>query len=207
MIEIHSVCVYIYIYLRICIFIYIYTHFLLLQKQRAKVPKFGDWQNENYTVCFEVARKNKGTGIMINPNDPQQNPDMFPYMDPSLLPPPSKSKTKPEEPIRRGAVRPIPEHRATSRNDADFRQLSSSTARSENTGQRTTNESGYDGRGQKPTGRPVRPSAGSGQSFDRTPVHHQAKITPGRGDERPRQRPVRGDETVRFFEFLYKFIY
>ncbi|KAJ0443366.1 putative RPM1-interacting protein 4/NOI4 [Helianthus annuus] len=30
-----------------------------------------------YTAYFENARKDKGTGVMINPNDPEQNPEAF----------------------------------------------------------------------------------------------------------------------------------
>ncbi|XP_058081068.1 RPM1-interacting protein 4-like [Magnolia sinica] len=49
----------------------------------AHVPKFGDWDSENipYTTYFENARKDKGTGTkMINPNDPEQNPEAFMYV-------------------------------------------------------------------------------------------------------------------------------
>uniref|UniRef100_A0A7C8Z3B4 RIN4 pathogenic type III effector avirulence factor Avr cleavage site domain-containing protein n=1 Tax=Opuntia streptacantha TaxID=393608 RepID=A0A7C8Z3B4_OPUST len=44
----------------------------------AKVPKFGAWEGgENFTVCFDNARKVKYNGPMINPNDPLENPGMF----------------------------------------------------------------------------------------------------------------------------------
>ncbi|KAH9613647.1 hypothetical protein KSS87_018224 [Heliosperma pusillum] len=45
----------------------------------SKVPKFGAWGegDENYTVFFERARDSNHTGKKINPNDPQENPDMF----------------------------------------------------------------------------------------------------------------------------------
>ncbi|KAM3328053.1 RPM1-interacting protein 4 isoform X2 [Capsicum galapagoense] len=45
------------------------------------VPKFGNWDGENvpYTACFETARKaNKGSKMM-NPNDPEENPEAFAY--------------------------------------------------------------------------------------------------------------------------------
>ncbi|KAI3853846.1 hypothetical protein MKX03_001174 [Papaver bracteatum] len=48
--------------------------------QKPHVPEFGKWQNgENgqYTAYFDNARKGKTGGKMINPNDPQQNPDIF----------------------------------------------------------------------------------------------------------------------------------
>ncbi|KAI3745408.1 hypothetical protein L1987_58520 [Smallanthus sonchifolius] len=40
---------------------------------------FGSWDADNvpYTAYFENARKDKGTGVMINPNDPEQNPKAF----------------------------------------------------------------------------------------------------------------------------------
>lgn len=44
----------------------------------SKVPKFGAWEGgENYTVYFDNARKKKTNGQMINPNDPEENPEMF----------------------------------------------------------------------------------------------------------------------------------
>ncbi|XP_075081978.1 RPM1-interacting protein 4-like isoform X2 [Nicotiana tabacum] len=44
------------------------------------VPKFGNWDGDNvpYTTYFENARKGKG-GKMINPNDPEENPEAFAY--------------------------------------------------------------------------------------------------------------------------------
>ncbi|XP_026387870.1 RPM1-interacting protein 4-like [Papaver somniferum] len=48
--------------------------------QKPHVPEFGKWQNgENgqYTAYFDNARKGKTGGKMINPNDPQQNPESF----------------------------------------------------------------------------------------------------------------------------------
>ncbi|KAL0363199.1 UNVERIFIED_CONTAM: RPM1-interacting protein 4 [Sesamum calycinum] len=50
-----------------------------LMAQRSHVPKFGNWDGDNvpYTAYFENARKDKAGGTMINPNDPEQNPDAF----------------------------------------------------------------------------------------------------------------------------------
>ncbi|XP_068668518.1 RPM1-interacting protein 4-like [Aristolochia californica] len=47
--------------------------------QHSHVPKFGNWDGENvpYTMYFENAQKEKGGGKMINPNDPEQNPEAF----------------------------------------------------------------------------------------------------------------------------------
>ncbi|PIN26183.1 hypothetical protein CDL12_01062 [Handroanthus impetiginosus] len=171
---------------------------------RANVPKFGNWEEDNvpYTVYFDKARKNKG-GKMINPNDPQENPEMF-NVDPPL-PPPAKPRAKPEEPIRRQDVRRTPEHKA-SQEDGDFRQFGNSPARSDNMGRGSTNESNYGGRGQR-SARSTRPSMGSEQSYERSPLHphYQAKVTgrvsgspawDGRNhDARPRLRPTREDES------------
>ncbi|GMI72694.1 RPM1 interacting protein 4 [Hibiscus trionum] len=50
-------------------------------KLRSHVPKFGDWDNDDlpYTAYFENARKEKG-GKIMNPNDPEDNPEAFMYM-------------------------------------------------------------------------------------------------------------------------------
>ncbi|KAI3765299.1 hypothetical protein L2E82_15329 [Cichorium intybus] len=49
------------------------------QQQRSHIPKFGSWDADNvpYTAYFDNARKDKGTGVMINPNDPEENPEAF----------------------------------------------------------------------------------------------------------------------------------
>ncbi|KAL3828914.1 hypothetical protein ACJIZ3_017716 [Penstemon smallii] len=150
---------------------------------RANVPKFGNWENDDnvpYTVYFDKARKTKG-GKMINPNDPQENPDMFPEKDPSPFAPPpafpAKPRTRPEEPIGRGSVRPTPQHRM-SQDEGDFKQFNNSPAR---------NEPVYGGgRGQRGA-RSTRPSIGSEQGFERSPLHpqYQAKVTGGRGSNSP----------------------
>lgn len=152
---------------------------------RANVPKFGNWENDDnvpYTVYFEKARKNKG-GKMINPNDPQENPDMFPDADPPppAAAPPSQPRARPDEPNGRGAVGGRPERRVSTE-DGEFQQLNNS---GENHGQKAANESSYGGRGQR-AGRPTRPSAGSEQSFERSPLHphYQAKVM-GRGNGSP----------------------
>lgn len=179
------------------------------------MPKFGNWENDDnvpYTVYFEKARKHKG-GKMINPNDPQENPDMFPDADPPPpeAAPPAKPRTRPDEPNGRGAAGVRPE-RGVSKDDGDFQHLSNS---GENPGgQRAANEPSYGARAPR-AGRPARPSGGSEQSFERSPLHphYQAKVagrgsgspawegkshdsshgTPGRSKLRPTNR---GDESV-----------
>ncbi|RZS16491.1 hypothetical protein BHM03_00048482 [Ensete ventricosum] len=46
--------------------------------QRGHVPRFGDWnQNAAYTTYFETARKGKAGGPnLVNPNDPEQSPEL-----------------------------------------------------------------------------------------------------------------------------------
>ncbi|KAA8520162.1 hypothetical protein F0562_014418 [Nyssa sinensis] len=43
------------------------------------VPKFGNWDSDNvpYTAYFENARKEKASGVKMNPNDPEENPEAF----------------------------------------------------------------------------------------------------------------------------------
>ncbi|VFR00517.1 unnamed protein product [Cuscuta campestris] len=66
---------------------------------RPNVPRFGNWENEiqPYTVCFDQARKYKG-GKAINPNDPQD----FPEMSQNVAP----SSAKPGDQLRRGGGGP-----------------------------------------------------------------------------------------------------
>ncbi|RDX62163.1 hypothetical protein CR513_59539, partial [Mucuna pruriens] len=44
--------------------------------QHSHVPKYGNWDNDSipYTVYFEKARNKKA---LINPNDPEENPEVF----------------------------------------------------------------------------------------------------------------------------------
>ncbi|XP_015077042.1 RPM1-interacting protein 4-like [Solanum pennellii] len=135
---------------------------------RANVPKFGNWGNEDntpYTVVFENARKNRG-GKMINPNDPQENPDMFPNVAPS-----SRPKTPTEEPMGMETARQTNKRRV-SKEDGDFR--ASSPARNEP----TTHQRHGGGRGSN-SGRPSRQSGGSDHSIAKSPLHpnSQAKIS------------------------------
>ncbi|KZV25708.1 hypothetical protein F511_04769 [Dorcoceras hygrometricum] len=153
---------------------------------RANVPKFGNWESEDnvpYTVYFDKARKTRG-GKVVNPNDPQENPEVFENVDSSPLPPPiahvsqSSSRNLPEEPIVKGEVKPSPEH-GVAREDAGVMQSSNPAARNENTSQKAAKESNYGARKPKPTRSP-RPSAGSEQSFDRSPLHPQQVKVGGR---------------------------
>ncbi|KAL2488201.1 RPM1-interacting protein 4 [Forsythia ovata] len=144
----------------------------------SSVPKFGNWESEDnvpYTVYFDKARKNRG-GKMINPNDPEENPDMFPNTDSSAPAPApsSKPQTRPGEP-------------RVSREEGDFRQFRNSPARSENMGQRTANESNYVSRGVRSGGH-ARPSAGSEHSIERSPLHPHGHARPSAGSEHSIER-------------------
>ncbi|KAK2992222.1 hypothetical protein RJ640_005709 [Escallonia rubra] len=50
--------------------------------QKSHVPKFGNWDSDNvpYTAYFENARKDKASGVRMNPNDPEENPGAFMFM-------------------------------------------------------------------------------------------------------------------------------
>lgn len=155
------------------------------------MPKFGNWESEDnvpYTVYFEKARKGRG-GKMINPNDPQENPDAFSKMPPSYpapAPPPPRTKAQAEEPMGHGAARTTRDQRRMSREDGNHRQFAESPARTDNTSRRTSGDHSsqqHYGHGSN-SGRPSRPSAGSEHSFEKSPLHphYQAKLRgPGGG--------------------------
>ncbi|KAK4365595.1 hypothetical protein RND71_013475 [Anisodus tanguticus] len=157
---------------------------------RPNVPKFGNWENDDnmpYTVYFEKARQTRGTGKIINPNDPEENPDMFPNPAPSAPPPAvplrSKPKRQTEEPIGRGGAARQTREQRLSTEDADFRLFANAPAPNENMGRKDTNEPSHQrGRGSS-SGRTGRQSAGSEHSFDKSPLHphYQAKVNSGRG--------------------------
>ncbi|CAK9140935.1 unnamed protein product [Ilex paraguariensis] len=157
--------------------------------QRAHVPKFGNWDGEGdvpYTVYFEKARKGRSGGKIINPNDPQENPDLFPNVpSPDQAPPSGSNKTKPEEPI--GRVGPTHE-RQVSIEDDNLGQFADSPASNDNMVRRTSGESTHQhqgGRGAS-SGRPARKSGGFEHSIDKSPLHplYQAKIR-GKGSGSP----------------------
>lgn len=70
---------------------------LYLQQQGSSVPQFGAWgsgeSTPNYTTIFNQAREDRVTGKKVNPNEPQQNQDMFPNTTGTSVEP---------EPIRKG---------------------------------------------------------------------------------------------------------
>lgn len=156
--------------------------------QRPVVPKFGNWESEDnvpYTVYFEKARKGKTGGKMINPNDPQENPDMFPD---SAQEPPAGARSAPEEMLGGKAAKPPTHERQSSRDSADPRQYHGAPPRNETAGRRGSTGSAYQNRGGhgSGSGRPSRASTGSEHSIDRSPLHpqYQAKLA-GKGSSSP----------------------
>lgn len=94
--------------------------------QGSRVPKFGGWGSgenaPNYTIHFTKAREDKVAGKMINPNDPQQNPHVFPNTN--------KTKVEPG-PIRNGVRGHV---RRVSKEDGEFMQVKESAARNDKMG-------------------------------------------------------------------------
>ncbi|KAH7864493.1 hypothetical protein Vadar_030122 [Vaccinium darrowii] len=133
------------------------------------VPKFGNWESQDnvpYTAYFDQAQKGRTGGKMINPNVPEENPDMFRHISPPTQAAPPKTRTDPEVPKVRGAIRPTHE-RQVSREDGDFRQYTGSPACNDNSSRRNSGESAH----HHNANRPVRQSAGSEHSIDRSPRH------------------------------------
>lgn len=179
---------------------------------RPTVPKFGNWESEDnvpYTVYFDKARKGKTGGKMINPNDPQENPEMFANIKTSPPPPPPAPRPKPtpepEQPVHKRAVRPTHDRRV-SREESEYPPTNDNTSRRTSGG--STPQRG--GQGAAGAGRQVK----NDHSFDKSPLHphYQAKVT-GKGSGSPswegknsydsshgtpgrsRMKPTRGDDS------------
>ena len=166
---------------------------------------------------------------MMNPNDPQENPDMFSDNASEAQSPP---KTRAEQEESLGPQQGKQEEQRLSREDGNNKQVTDSPARNDNLGRRASSESTQ----QRPGGRGMnsgetyrrqpRTSGGSEHSIDRSPLHphHQARIAgrgagspswEGRGSSydnshgtpgRTRMKPTRGDESVSFFLFFTCFV-
>ncbi|KAK7287373.1 hypothetical protein RIF29_00646 [Crotalaria pallida] len=136
-----------------------------MAQQRSHVPKFGNWESEDvpYTAYFDKARQGRTGTKMINPNDPEENPDL---------------SIDSEDPSGKGSVRPTQELHKT-REDGDPKHFTDSHARHYNAGNRSGGHGGH-GVGSADNGRRhSRQSAGSEYSIERSPLHRHAK-TPGR---------------------------
>ncbi|CAN1767496.1 RPM1-interacting protein 4 [Linum perenne] len=156
-----------------------YILFLLQQQQqRSHVPKFGNWESDDnvpYTAYFDKARKGRTGGKMINPNDPMENPDLLVEQTPSA---PPKVRVESEEPPA-GQVRRTHERRR-SREDNEFKQQAVGSPN-----RRAGSERPGGGRGSgggSGGGRPARHSAGSDNSFEKSPLHPHARVS-GRPDQ------------------------
>lgn len=192
----------------------------LLLQQRSHVPKFGNWDGEEnvpYTAYFDKARKGRTGAKMINPNDPEENPDIFSDNASEARSPP---KTRGEREESLGQQVKHEEYRV-SRKDGDHKQVSDSPARNDNLGRRASSESTNQRQGGRGMNsgetyrRQPRSSGGSEQSIDRSPLYPQQARIAGRGTGSPsweargssydsshstpgrsRMRPSRGDESV-----------
>ncbi|KAF7845583.1 RPM1-interacting protein 4 [Senna tora] len=59
--------------------IIILCNFWVYMAQNSHVPKFGNWESEEnvpYTAYFDKARKGRTSTKTINPNDPEESPDL-----------------------------------------------------------------------------------------------------------------------------------
>lgn len=114
---------------------------------KAHVPKFGNWENAGnvpYTQYFDNARKGKVTGKIINPNDPQENPESFNEHHPVGAPP----------------MRTSSDYDGPKRRDVDSRLPPGSPLRPDAVARKTD-----------PQRRTNRMNAGSDRSLEQSPLH------------------------------------
>lgn len=147
---------------------------------RSHVPAFGNWEsNDNvpYTTYFEKARKGRKDGKIINPNDPEENPELS---DLAGRASPPRAKPDHDEPTVQPPVRRQHDRR-NSREDGELKQFADSPAR-DHMNRRVAGDSTPSryGRGGETPKRTTRPSAGAEYSVDRSPLHPHARVA-GRG--------------------------
>ncbi|RWR87090.1 RPM1-interacting protein 4-like protein [Cinnamomum micranthum f. kanehirae] len=148
--------------------------------QRSHVPKFGNWEAGEtvpYTAYFDKARQGRG-GKIINPNDPQDNPDAFYDKMPPVHAPPTSSD--PEVPAARASpAASKPKHvRHSSGEDGEFSRSVESPARNDIGGRKAVTDSPqrYSDRGGNSGNHPrgSRLSGTSDRSVEHSPLHpHQ----------------------------------
>lgn len=165
------------------------------QKKNAHVPKFGNWDNEGnvpYTLYFENARKGKGAGgKMINPNDPEENPEAFSSV---AAPSPNRSEAAGRSPSP--APPPPPPHPRHERRPSDAPPPLSPNPYA---------ASPYHAR------RGGARAAGGGYSVEQSPVHPHSSESGGyglvassvdrsraRGGPRGNETPTRGSAVPKF---------
>ncbi|KAM7263662.1 hypothetical protein ACFE04_001345 [Oxalis oulophora] len=142
-----------------------------MAQQRSRVPQFGQWENEEnvpYTVYFEKARQGRTGGKMINPNDPEENPDIHSVYGAPVQSSPSRGMA---EPVRQT------HQRQRSKEGSDYGSYES-PARA-----KAANEPYHQRSGGRGT-RPVRTSIGSENSVERSPLSHHARVA-ARGSAGP----------------------
>ncbi|KAF1868404.1 hypothetical protein Lal_00008211 [Lupinus albus] len=133
--------------------------------KRSHVPKFGNWESEDvpYTAYFDKARQGRTGTKMINPNDPEENPDL---------------SIDSEDLSSKGSVRSTNElHKI--KEDSDPKNFTDSSARHYNAGNKSGGHGSYGVGSVDNQRRPSRQSTGSEYGVERSPLHRQAK-TPGR---------------------------
>ncbi|KAK8997559.1 hypothetical protein V6N11_012115 [Hibiscus sabdariffa] len=147
--------------------------------QRSHVPKFGNWEGEEdvpYTAYFDKARKGRTGGKIVNPNDPQENPDLHPD---HVAPTASKTKVELDEPVGHGPARRGHE-RGRSREEGDLKQYADSPARHDNVNRRSSGDNTPSRYGREAPKQATKPRVGSENSIDKSPLHHHARAV-GRG--------------------------
>ncbi|XP_039021619.1 RPM1-interacting protein 4-like [Hibiscus syriacus] len=137
--------------------------------ERSHVPKFGNWdgdENVPYTAYFDKARQGRTGGKIVNPNDPQENPDLHrDYVAPTRAPTASKTKSELDEPVGRRPARRSREEGADS------------PARQDNVNRKASGDTTPSRYGRESP----KPRVGSENSIDRSPLHHHARAA-GRGN-------------------------
>ncbi|KAG9447910.1 hypothetical protein H6P81_014038 [Aristolochia fimbriata] len=154
--------------------------------QRHHVPQFGNWETEEnvpYTAYFDKARKGKSGGKLINPNDPQENPEAFSEDKPSHRTP-VRGATNTDPLLQSSLAAARPKHeRHSSREDGEFKKSTDSPARPDGGVRRGLNDPHIRGVNSNDSQRKGgRISGGSDRSVEQSPLHphYQAK-TPSRG--------------------------
>ncbi|KAI3980382.1 hypothetical protein MKX01_003921 [Papaver californicum] len=159
--------------------------------QKPHVPEFGKWQNaENgqYTAYFDNARKGKTGGKMINPNDPQQNPEFFSRETPPAAVKANSSQGRFESNAQGGK-------NSSTRESEDIRRQNDFPSRQDPTTRRASADSLSDrsdgrGRSRDNSRQPAQRIAGlDREGIEKSPRHpnYQAKV----GETDNSRRPAR----------------
>ncbi|XP_028797139.1 RPM1-interacting protein 4-like [Neltuma alba] len=150
--------------------------------QRAQVPRFGSWENEDnvpYTAYFEKARKDR-TGSRMNPNVPERNPDSVHDNSSSSDLPPTEPMVNSEDENGKGSARSTLELQKST-DDVAPKPSTDFPARHDSMGDRSGNDSTHrQGVGSADTRQKfAKQGTGSEYIIERSPLHRLVK-TPGR---------------------------